>query len=63
MSKTLENRALGTDHCLWPCGAERVFLGGHWNFSSSLYAGKKMKTPELVNFFFFLLEIVLGTYI
>ena len=26
------------DHYLWPGGAERVFSGDHWNFSSSLYA-------------------------
>ena len=51
------------DHCVWPGGAERVFLGDHWNFSSSLYtvfARKKIKTPALFKIFFSL-EIVLGT--
>ena len=49
---------------LWPGGAERVFWGDHWNFSSSLYAvfaGKKLKPQRSLRFFS--LKIVLGTYI
>ena len=48
---------IGTDHCLWPRGVERVFWGDHWNFKggavtteSPKEAGTTIPVPVIIIF-------------